>query len=127
MPKVVLFIATSLDGNIASSDGTIELWLRRPPVKPEFPFCPLKEAEAYLTETPRRWRWQDWALSNSRENLNRIGGEPCWIQDAEYPQCPSCQRVMAYLMQLDSGLPTDDEGEWLWGTGGIGYGFWCDP
>lgn len=97
-----------------------------PAVKPQFPVGPLKETEARLAETPRRWYWQDWALSNSRENLNRIGGEPCWIQDAEYPPCPLCQRLMPYFMQLDSDLPMDEEREWLWGSGGIGYGFWCD-
>lgn len=97
-----------------------------PTVKPQFPVGPLKETEIWLAETPRRWYWQDWALSNSRENLNRIGGEPCWIQDAEYPCCPSCQKLMPYLMQLDSDLPMDEEREWLWGSGGIGYGFWCD-
>ena len=97
-----------------------------PAVKPQFPVGPLKETETRLAETPRRWYWQDWGLSNGRQNLNRIGGEPCWIQNAEYPQCPSCQRLMPYLMQLDSELPTVDGGEWLWGSGGIGYGFWCD-
>jgi hypothetical protein len=98
-----------------------------PAVKPQFPVGPLKEIEAQLAETPRRWFWQDWALSNSRENLNRIGGEPCWIQDAEYPRCPFCQNLMPYLMQLDSELPMNEEREWLWGSGGIAYGFWCDP
>jgi hypothetical protein len=98
-----------------------------PAVTPQFPAGPLKETECRLVETPRRWYWQDWALSNRRENLNRIGGEPCWIQDAEYPRCPSCDQVMHYLMQLDSGLPVDQEREWLWGSGGIVYGFWCDP
>jgi hypothetical protein len=34
---------------------------------------------------------------------------------------------MGYLLQLDSDLPTADGGEWLWGSGGIAYGFWCDP
>jgi hypothetical protein len=97
-----------------------------PAVKPQFPVGPLRETEAHLAETPRRWYWQDWALSNSRENLNRIGGEPCWIQDAEYPRCPLCQKLMPYLMQLDSDLPMEEEREWLWGSGGIGYGFWCD-
>ncbi len=97
-----------------------------PAVKPQFPVGPLKGTETKLAETPRRWYWQDWALSNSRENLNRIGGEPCWIQDAEYPHCPLCQKIMPYLMQLDSDLPMDEEREWLWGSGGICYGFWCD-
>lgn len=97
-----------------------------PVVKPQFPVGPLKETEIRLAETPRRWYWQDWALSNSRENLNRIGGEPCWIQDAEYPHCPSCQKLMPYLMQLDSDFPSVDMREWLWGSGGIAYGFWCD-
>lgn len=97
-----------------------------PTAEPQFPVGPLKETDAALAETPQRWYWQDWALSNSRENLNRIGGEPCWVQDSEYPNCPSCQKAMMFLMQLDSDLPTADGEEWLWGSGGIGYGFWCD-
>ena len=96
------------------------------PITPQFPVGPLREAEIGLAPTPRRWFWQDWGCSNSRENLNRIGGEPCWIQDAEYPICPICKKVMHYLFQLDSDLPTADDGEWLWGSGGIAYGFWCD-
>ncbi len=94
--------------------------------EPQFPAGPLKQSTVTLAATPDRWYWQDWALSNSRENLNRVGGEPCWIQDAEYPQCPSCENTMHFLMQLDSDLPTADAGEWLWGSGGIGYVFWCD-
>jgi hypothetical protein len=97
-----------------------------PAVTPQFPSGQLKETEIRLAETPRRWYWQDWALSNGRENLNRIGGEPCWVQSAEYPHCPLCQRIMPYLMQLDSNLPMNEEREFLWGSGGIGYGFWCD-
>jgi hypothetical protein len=97
-----------------------------PPVKPEFPVGPLREAAIGLAQTPRRWFWQDWGCSNSRENLSRIGGEPCWIQDAEYATCPSCENVMPYLFQLDSNLPTADGGDWLWGSGGIAYGFWCN-
>ena len=92
---------------------------------PEFPACPLKETWVELTATPQRWQWQDWALSNSRENLNRVGGHPTWIQSAEYPTCPSCRHQMPMLLQLDSDLPTEDGGEWLWGSGGICYVFWC--
>ena len=33
---------------------------------------------------------------------------------------------MTALLQLDSDLPTADGGEWLWGSGGIGYVSWCD-
>ena len=97
-----------------------------PQVIPQFPVGPLRVAEIGLSETPRRWFWQAWGCSNSRENLNRIGGEPCWVQDAEYPDCPLCNKLMTYLLQLDSDLPTADGGEWLWGSGGIVYGFWCD-
>jgi hypothetical protein len=97
-----------------------------PPVSPEFPAGPLREAEVGLARTPRRWFWQAWGCSDSRENLNRVGGEPCWIQDAEYPRCPSCNKLMPYLFQLDSDLPKADGGEWLWGSGGIAYGFWCN-
>jgi len=97
-----------------------------PSVVPQFPVGPLRETEVGLSSTPRRWFWQDWACSNSRENLNRIGGEPCWIQDAEYPNCPFCLKTMHFLFQLDSDLPTASGKEWLWGSGGIAYGFWCD-
>ncbi|MDG3002714.1 hypothetical protein [Paludisphaera mucosa] len=97
-----------------------------PTIIPQFPAEALRESEVRLAVTPGRWRWQDWGLSNSRENLTRIGGEPGWIQDAEHPDCPTCGRVMGHLMQLDSDLPTGEGGEWLWGSGGIGFVSWCD-
>jgi hypothetical protein len=110
-----------------AEDGSpLNIGYEGPRIKPQFPVGPLQEAEISLARTPRRWFWQAWGCSNSRENLNRVGGEPCWIQDAEYPGCPSCKKVMAYLFQLDSDLPTVDGGEWLWGGGGIAYGCWCD-
>lgn len=96
-------------------------------VSPQFPATALKETFVRLAVTPPRWRWQDWALSNSRENLCRVGGHPSWIQSAEYPDCPSCGRPMHFLMQLDSDLPTDDGKEFMWGSGGICYAFWCAP
>ena len=43
-----------------------------------------------------------------------------------YPNCPSCKGTMSYLLQLDSNLPAADGYEWLWGSGGMAYGFWCD-
>jgi hypothetical protein len=97
-----------------------------PAISPQFPVGALKSGEVNLTMTPHRWYWQDWGLSNSRQNLNRIGGEPCWIQDVEYPTCPLCGKLMQFLIQLDSDLPTEKGGEWLWGSGGICYGFWCN-
>lgn len=95
-------------------------------ITPQFPAEPLLVCRASIVKMPRRWFWQDWGLSNSRENLNRVGGEPCWVQDAEYPVCPQCSSTMKFLFQLDSDLPASDGGEWLWGSGGICYGFWCD-
>ena len=95
-------------------------------VQPRFPVGPLKETGAHIAVTPHRWRWQDWALSNSRENLTRLGGEPSWVQDAEYPNCPDCGETMRHLHQLDSDLPTADGDEWQWGSGGIAYVSWCD-
>lgn len=100
--------------------------LERGEVLPQFPAVAIMEATVRVVRTPSRWRWQDWALSNSRENLSRIGGHPSWIQSAEYPKCPSCGTTMRFLAQFDSDLPTEDQGEWLWGSGGICYGFWCE-
>lgn len=85
----------------------------------------LLEADVQLFSASPRWAWQDWGQSNGRQNLNRVGGAPSWVQSADYPACPDCQQDMSFVMQLDSGLPQDDGGEWLWGSGGANYTFWC--
>lgn len=95
-------------------------------IKPQFPAKPLLRTEVTLCPTPHRWAWQDWGMSNNRENLNRIGGHPAWIQDANYLRCPKCDRRMHHLLQLDSELPITGGGGWLWGSGGCGYVGWCD-
>lgn len=95
-----------------------------PTQEPEFPAEALPEADVRLRRTPARWSLQDWALSNSRQNLNRVGGEPTWIQNADYPNCPECSTTMSFVMQLDS-LDIEGGPYWMWGSGGILYVFWC--
>ena len=88
---------------------------------------PIKECEVALATTPPRWAAQDWAMSNGRQNLARIGGEPSWIQGASVPMCPICGEKMEFLMQLDSELPSCEQGgEVMFGSGGILYAFWCE-
>ena len=88
---------------------------------------PIKECEVALAPTPARWVAQDWGMSNSRQNLARIGGEPSWIQGASVPRCPICGEKMEFLMQLDSELPSCEQGgEVMFGSGGILYVFWCE-
>jgi hypothetical protein len=112
-----LFYQYSVDGSPRALDvGS---------AKPEFVADALRETRVDLAPTPDRWRWQDWALSNARENLHRVGGHPCWIQSADFPDCKSCGKTMHFMLQLDSDLPSVDGGEWLWGSGGICYGFSC--
>ena len=98
---------------------------RDAPLTPEQIASPLLEADVALFEAPARWRWQDWGESNGRQNLSRVGGAPSWVQSADYPACPDCGQDMGLAMQLDSGLPQEDGGEWLWGSGGCNYTFWC--
>ena len=71
---------------------------------------PIKECEVALAPTPARWTAQDWGMSNSRQNLAHIGGEPSWIQGALVPTCPICGEKMEFLMQLDSELPSCEQG-----------------
>ena len=92
---------------------------------PQFPAPPLRELVVHLAPSPPRWRWQDWALASSRENLHRVGGYPSWIQGADHPVCPQCTRTMPFILQLDSDLPDGNGNEWFWGSGGIGYVFFC--
>lgn len=72
-----------------------------------------------------RWQQQDWGQSNHRQNLSRVGGAPSWVQSAHYPACIDCGEQMPFVMQLDSTLPTNNEGMLLWGSGGMLYSFWC--
>lgn len=87
---------------------------------------PIKESFVRLAKTPKRYLRQDWAISNSRQNLFRLGGEPSWIQGSDVPVCPHCERRMKFLLQLDSDLVSKDGREILFGSGGICYAFWCD-
>lgn len=86
----------------------------------------IKETTATLCRTPKRWRWQDWGLSNGRENLHRIGGFPTWVQWANYSACGGCQKPMTVVLQIASELPREDGSLLFWGSGGIGYALWCD-
>jgi Domain of unknown function (DUF1963) len=117
LEREVLFYSQGPDGRPRSLDVG--------PVTPEFPAISLEEAQVHLVPSPARSKWQDWASANSRENLHRVGGYPSWIQSADYPECPGCSETMRFIMQLDSELPLSDGGEWLWGSGGIGYAFSC--
>ena len=92
--------------------------------QPQFPADPLPATPIRIVESPSRWQLQDWATSNGQENLNRVGGEPTWIQSPDYPPCPECQRRMTFAMQFDS-LDIDGGPWWLWGSGGILYVVWC--
>lgn len=49
----------------------------------------------------------DWCMDLS---MSQIGGLPAWVQDAEYPSCPACQRTMTFAAQLDNGHFSGYEG-----------------
>ena len=92
--------------------------LPREPLQEYFEYGELPAMPAGLVETPARWATQDWGLSNGRENLNRVGGAPCWIQAPQYEPCPGCGEQMPFLAQLDWSSLADDDG--------ITYLLWCD-
>lgn len=90
-----------------------------------------KPTQVALVDLGSRWQRQDRGGSNGRENLNRVGGHPSWVQFAEYPPCPICGQNSRFLLQLDDDLLTyfEETGEtsnWLWSVGGMAYIFWCD-
>jgi hypothetical protein len=91
-----------------------------------FPTTGIRETKVALVDLGSHWAQQSWGHSNGRENLFRVGGSPTFVQSAEYPRCDACDRTCTFLLQLDSELPAEDGGEWLWGSGGVGYVYWCD-
>jgi hypothetical protein len=102
-------VEVSLDFVIEPADqypaGELESW-----------FIP--ETSVELVTLGQRWRRQDWALSNDRQNLHRVGGEPTWIQNPGYPACPGCATTMNSAGQI---AVAD-----LWHGEGICYLHWCD-
>lgn len=50
------------------------------------------------------------------EDASTLGGIPMWLQDAEFPRCIECGRLMTFLAQHDNG-PLGEEG--------IYYAFFC--
>jgi len=43
-----------------------------------------------------------WALEWGAAPASQLGGFPTWIQGPGYPGCPSCQRTMRFVGQLDT-------------------------
>ncbi|HAB17894.1 MAG TPA: hypothetical protein PLX89_18135 [Verrucomicrobiota bacterium] len=53
----------------------------------------------------------------STATTSQVGGLPSWVQNAEYPGCPDCQKTMTFIAQLDNGHFPGNEG--------IYYAFLC--
>lgn len=87
------------------------------------PVAPLRET----TVTPRSYGARFVAQPVGIGNACRIGGFPTWMREVAYPDCIGCGRIMRFLLQLDSGLPTADGATFDWGSRGVGYAFYCPP
>ena len=74
--------------------------------------------EGHLVLGPRRATPFEAHVLILTDGLSQIGGYPSWEHDAAYPECPSCQRAMPFIGQVDvSDLGTPEEG--------IYYAFLC--
>lgn len=51
-------------------------------------------------------------------DLHRVGGEPTWIQEPDYPSCPDCADTMIAAGQISVAD--------LWDFEGMCYLMWCD-
>lgn len=79
----------------------------------------IPESPVGLVQLDERWRRQYWASNMDHENLHRVGGEPTWVQDPDYPACPGCSRTMPFVAQIANEDLVDGEG--------MCYLMWCDP
>ena len=53
---------------------------------------------------------------------DKLAGWPYWVQDVEYPKCPTCDRLMDTLI---FEFASDDHVPYLWGDVGTGYILQC--
>lgn len=52
--------------------------------------------------------------------FSQLGGHPAWVQDADYPTCPTCAQTMMFLAQLSyEDIEEEEYAE------GMLYGFIC--
>lgn len=93
---------------------------------PEYRWPPMPVSRMRASPTPPRWQVQDVMLANSRENLHRLGGRPTWVQEADYPDCPTCAKRMPFLAQLSYELPVAPGCDSGLNEEGLTYFFWCD-
>ena len=63
-----------------------------------------------LGKEPRHWlEAANWLVPGVR--FSQVGGHPTWIQDADYPRCPKCDRAMPFVAQISNDdLDEDSEG-----------------
>jgi hypothetical protein len=98
----------------------------------EYDKRPIIETKVKLGQTPIEWTNQEWGDGNN----NKIGGQPTWVQEPEYLNCPCCNEKMTFLMNLNSDLPVSEPTQLkdgriykdtiMFGSGGICYAYWCD-
>jgi hypothetical protein len=65
--------------------------------KPQGEWLELSPTALSVTATRNALHAADASLPTT---FTQIGGVPAWIQDAEYPGCPSCAKTMTFLAQL---------------------------
>ena len=96
------------------------------PVTPRFPTAPFAETAVALVDLGPRFRRQNWGGADRGANLNRVGGEPTWVQGSELRPCRDCGNTMSFVFQLDSELPQSDGRTFAFGSGGILYAQCCE-
>lgn len=70
---------------------------------------------------------QSWGSADGRTRrdvLGQLGGVPAWLQGDETPSCPSCERPMGFVAQLEEGHDYDTATNF---GGGSAYAFACEP
>lgn len=69
-----------------------------------------------------------WAEVSGRPKvdvLGQLGGVPAWLQGDETPSCPSCDRRLPLIVQLEEGPAHSTSMNF--GGGGSAYAFACEP
>lgn len=108
-----LFAKVGADGEASwHSQNTRPEHLARDPAN--WPTSPWQSA---LLSVSPRMPMQALESDGGSGSASQIGGQPNWVQDAQYPKCPDCGQSMHFLAQLDNGdFPSHE---------GIHYAFLC--